>query len=110
MLLGVAIWMGVDRSFMTFIIGNNLYAAAVFIVLSCGAIIFFLSFLGCCGVVLDRIGLLAIVSVCNSWLVTYDTLTKCLLACFYVVSVEILLFEYFYLMFYLTRGPLYLVY
>lgn len=60
MLLGVAIWMGVDRNFMTFIIGNNLYAGAVFIVLACGAIIFFLSFLGCCGVVLDRVGMLAI--------------------------------------------------
>jgi hypothetical protein len=50
--------MGVDRSFMTFIIGNNLYAAAVFIVLACGGVIFFISFLGCCGVVLDRVGML----------------------------------------------------
>lgn len=66
LLLGVAIWMGVDRSFMTFIIGNDLYAAAVFITLACGAVIFFLSFLGCCGVVLDRIPLLAVyfISMC----------------------------------------------
>jgi hypothetical protein len=62
LLLGVAIWMGVDRNFMTFIIGNNLYAAAVFIVLACGAIIFFISFLGCCGVVLDKSRMLVVVS------------------------------------------------
>lgn len=60
LLMGVAIWMGVDRSFMSFIIGNNLYAAAVFIVLACGGIIFFLSFLGCCGVVLDKVLMLLI--------------------------------------------------
>jgi len=54
LLLGVAIWMGVDRNFMTFIIGNHLYAASVFIVLASGGVIFFVSFLGCCGVVLDK--------------------------------------------------------
>jgi hypothetical protein len=60
LLLGVAIWMGVDRNFMTFIIGNNLYAAAVFIVLACGGVIFFISFVGCCGVVLEKSRWLAI--------------------------------------------------
>lgn len=53
-LLGVSIYMAVDRNFMTVIIGNNLYAAAVFIVLASGAIIFFVSFLGCCGVVKEQ--------------------------------------------------------
>jgi hypothetical protein len=62
LLLGVSIWMGVDRNFMTFIIGNHLYAAAVFIVLGCGGIIFFISFLGCCGVVLDKSRMLVVVS------------------------------------------------
>lgn len=58
LLLGVSIWMAVDRNFMTYIIGNNLYAAAVFIVLGSCAIIFFVSFLGCCGVVKEQLFML----------------------------------------------------
>lgn len=54
LLLGISIWMAVDRNFMTYIIGNHLYAAAVFIVLACGAILFFISFAGCCGVVKEH--------------------------------------------------------
>jgi len=54
--------MAVSRNFMTYIIGNDLYAAAVFIVLSCGAIIFFVSFLGCCGVVKEQLFMLFVVS------------------------------------------------
>jgi len=61
-LLGVSIWMAVDRNFMTVIIGNNLYAAAVFIVLSSGGIIFFVSFLGCCSVVKEQRFMLFVVS------------------------------------------------
>jgi len=61
-LLGVSIWMAVDRNFMTIIIGNNLYAAAVFIVLASGGIIFFVSFLGCCGVVKEQRFMLFVVS------------------------------------------------
>ena len=63
MLLGVSIWMAVDRNFMTIIIGNNLYAAAVFIVLGGGGIIFFVSFLGCCGVVKEQLFMLFVVSI-----------------------------------------------
>jgi len=63
LLLGVSIWMAVDRNFMTYIIGNNLYAAAVFIVLGSCAIIFFVSFLGCCGVVKEQLFMLFVVSV-----------------------------------------------
>jgi len=54
--------MAVDRNFMTYIIGNNLYAASVFIVLGSGAIIFFVSFLGCCGVVKEQQFMLFVVS------------------------------------------------
>jgi len=61
-LLGVSIWMAVDRNFMTYIIGNDLYAAVVFIVLGSGGIIFFVSFLGCCGVVKEQLFLLFVVS------------------------------------------------
>jgi len=55
--------MAVDRNFMTYIIGNHLYAAAVFIVLASGAIMFFVSFLGCCSVVKEQRFLLYVVSV-----------------------------------------------
>jgi len=48
---------------MTYIIGNNLYAATVFIVLASGGIIFFVSFLGCCGVVKEQLFLLFVVSM-----------------------------------------------
>ena len=65
-LLGVSIWMAVDRNFMTYIIGNHLYAASVFIVLGSGAIIFFVSFLGCCGVVKEQMFMLFVVSVNDS--------------------------------------------
>lgn len=59
-LLGVSIWMAVDRNFMTYIIGNHLYAASVFIILGSGAIIFFVSFLGCCGVVKEQLFMLIV--------------------------------------------------
>ena len=62
-MLGVSIWMAVDRNFMTYIIGNHLYAATVFIVLGSGAIIFFVSFLGCCGVVKEQQFMLFVVSL-----------------------------------------------
>jgi len=62
-LLGVSIWMAVSRNFMTIIIGNNLYAASVFIVLSCGGILFFVTFLGCCGVVKEQRFMLFVVSL-----------------------------------------------
>jgi len=66
MLLGVSIWMAVDRNFMTYIIGNHLYAATVFIVLASGAILFFVSFLGCCGVVKEHRFLLFVVSIVDT--------------------------------------------
>lgn len=53
-LLGVGIWMAVDRNFMTTIIGNDLYAVAVFLILSMGGVVFFISFLGCCGAVTEN--------------------------------------------------------
>jgi len=69
-LLGVSIWMSIDRNFMSIITGNNLYAAAVFIVLSSGGIIFFVSFLGCCGVVKEQRFMLFVVST-TAWQYRY---------------------------------------
>lgn len=60
LLLGIGIWLAVDRNFLTTIIGNNLYAAAVFIILSCGIIVFFVSFFGCCGAITESILFLSI--------------------------------------------------
>jgi len=48
-LLGIGIWMAVDRNFMTYIIGNDMYAVAIYFILAAGGIIFIISFLGCCG-------------------------------------------------------------
>lgn len=53
-LMAIGIWLGVDRNFMTTIVGNNSYAAAVFLVLASGCLIFFVSFCGCCGVVREE--------------------------------------------------------
>jgi len=58
LLLGVGIWLAVDRNFLTTIIGNNLYAAAVFIILAAGVVLFFVSFFGCCGVITENLILL----------------------------------------------------
>lgn len=59
-LLGVSIWMAVERSFMTHIIGNDWYAAAIYLGLCCGAIIFFVSFLGCYGAMVESKKLLKV--------------------------------------------------
>jgi len=58
LLLGIGIWLAVDRNFLTTIIGNNLYAAAVFLILAAGAVIFFISFFGCCGAITESFVLL----------------------------------------------------
>jgi len=58
LLLGIGIWLAVDRNFLTTIIGNNLYAAAVFLILAAGAVIFFVSFFGCCGAITESLVLL----------------------------------------------------
>ncbi|ESO09881.1 hypothetical protein HELRODRAFT_167698 [Helobdella robusta] len=63
-LLAVGIWLGVDRNFMTTIIGNNLYAAAVFLILAGGVTIFFISFFGCCGVIRENKIFLKILMFC----------------------------------------------
>lgn len=59
-LLGIGIWMAVDRNFLTVIIGNNLYAASIYIMLSCGALIFVFTVLGCCAVVTEDVCWLAV--------------------------------------------------
>lgn len=51
LLLAFGIYIGVDRNFLTLIIGNNLYAAATFMILAGGAIVFVVSYLGCCGII-----------------------------------------------------------
>lgn len=53
-ILGVGIWMAVDRNFMTKITGNDLYAVALYMILIAGGITFFISFLGCCGAVTEN--------------------------------------------------------
>jgi len=55
LLLGIGIWLAVDRNFLTTIIGNNLYAAAVFLILAGGAVLFFISFFGCCGAITENL-------------------------------------------------------
>lgn len=59
-LIGIGIWMAVDRNFLTVIIGNDLYAASIYVMLSCGALVFFFSFLGCCAVVAENVCFLII--------------------------------------------------
>jgi len=59
LLLGIGIWLAVDRNFLTTIIGNNLYAAAVFIILAGGVVLFFISFFGCCGAINESFVMLA---------------------------------------------------
>lgn len=59
-LLAIGIWLAVDRNFLTTIIGNDLYAAAVFLILAGGGIIFIISFFGCCGAIMDSLCLLGV--------------------------------------------------
>lgn len=59
-LLAVGIWMAVDRNFLTTIIGIDLYAAAVFLILIGGGLIFIFSFIGCCGAISESICMLAV--------------------------------------------------
>ena len=53
-ILGVGIWMAIDRNFMTKITGNDLYAVALYMILIAGGFVFFVSFLGCCGAVTEN--------------------------------------------------------
>lgn len=57
-LLAIGIWMAVDRNFLTTIIGNDLYAAAVFLILAGGAVIIVISFFGCCGSIMESVCLI----------------------------------------------------
>jgi len=47
-LLGVGIWLAIDRAFMTYIIGSYSYIIAIYFILIGGGFLFFLSILGCC--------------------------------------------------------------
>lgn len=47
-LLGVGIWLAIDRAFMTYIIGNYIYIVAIYFILIGGGILFIVSILGCC--------------------------------------------------------------
>ncbi len=62
-LLGVGIWIAVDRSFMATITGNPLYAVAAYIIIAGGGIIFIISFVGCCGALAENKLMLLIVSI-----------------------------------------------
>lgn len=53
-ILGVGIWMAIDRNFMTEIIGTDLYVVSLYMILIFGGIIFFISFLGCCGAITEN--------------------------------------------------------
>lgn len=57
-LLAVGIWLAVDRNFLTTIIGLDLYAAAVFLILAGGGVIFIISFFGCCGSITENLCML----------------------------------------------------
>lgn len=61
-LLGVGIWIAVDRSFMATITGNPLYAVAAYIIIAGGGIVFLISFLGCCGALTENRLMLLVVS------------------------------------------------
>jgi hypothetical protein len=52
--LGVGIWMAVERSFMTYIIGSDLYSVTIYMILIGGGFVFFVSFLGCCGAITEN--------------------------------------------------------
>ncbi|CAH1786201.1 unnamed protein product [Owenia fusiformis] len=50
-LVGVGIWMAVDRNFLTSIIGTALYTVVCVVIIACGAISLFIAFFGCCGAI-----------------------------------------------------------
>ena len=52
--LGIGIWMAVDRAFLTFIIGTDLYAVAIYMVLIGGGLVFLFTILGCFGAVTEN--------------------------------------------------------
>ena len=61
-LLGIGIWMAVDRAFMATITGEPLYAVAIYIMLAGAAIMFIIAFLACCGAISENKLMLWIVS------------------------------------------------
>ena len=54
--------MAVDRNFITYMVGTDLYAVAIFMILAGGGIIFAISFLGCCGSITENRCMLFVVS------------------------------------------------
>jgi hypothetical protein len=62
-LLGIGIWMAVDRNFITYMVGSDLYYVSIFMILAGGAIIFAISFLGCCGSVTENKCMLFVVGI-----------------------------------------------
>lgn len=51
--LGVSIWIFVDRNFMSAVFGVELMTVATIFLIICGGVIVLISFLGCCGAVLE---------------------------------------------------------
>jgi len=53
-ILGTGIWLAVDRAYMAEITGELIYAAAIYIMLAGGGIMFFVSFCACAGAVSEN--------------------------------------------------------
>ncbi|XP_075972153.1 tetraspanin 74F isoform X2 [Anticarsia gemmatalis] len=51
--LGIGLWIWLSRSFSTTLMSNNMFIASVGVVVAMGAAIMLLSFLGCCGAIME---------------------------------------------------------
>ena len=76
--------MAVDRAFLTFIIGTDLYAVAIYMVLIGGGLVFLFTILGCFGAVTENrcmlwtVGVAAVSGACR---VVRDALCTSLMHC-----------------------------
>jgi hypothetical protein len=48
-LLGVGIWISVDRNFLSSLLRAELYASAAYLCIGSGIVIIVIAFFGCCG-------------------------------------------------------------
>lgn len=63
-LIGVGLWLIIDRNYLTHIIGSSLFEVAAYILLVTGCIVFFISMLGCVGSMMENKCLIFSYSIC----------------------------------------------
>ena len=61
-IMGVGIWIIVDRNFMSVILGTELMTVAAYLIIVGGGVVFLIAFMGCLGAILESKPLLLIVS------------------------------------------------